>query len=298
MFLTPFAPVTPQTQSTFESQTSPINIAPSTDGRYDINQLKEDSLWLSQKAGISELAALRIVVLEWQARSATQLLNAPLGSGEFQQNHTRGEKNLQSSSSGQFPAGRAKSALDSRSEEQSARRLRLLELYLSERQYLSKTTEFIISSSLCRATNGNHKTSETTDQDIWMEDVGNLILEPWNLEGVQSRTGRSWYVEAVAALEVRVQNLEHGSPWTQDDGSVPEMDEAWSRTQILEMIHIMQVIVHLSDYSRTFMRSDAVLAWFRFVGRHGFFEQFETVCQRSWSEDGPSTDGFSSLMQT
>ena len=295
--MTPFTPFTPQTPSTFESQTSPINIAPSTDGRYDINQLKEDSLWLSRKAGISELAALRIVVLEWQARSTTKLLNAPLGSGEFQRNHTRGDKNSEPSSSGQSPTGRAKRALDSRSKEQGARRLRLLELYLSERQYLSKTTEFIISSSLCRATNGKHKASETTDKDIWMEDVGNSILESWNLEGVQSRTGRNWYVEAVAALELRVQDLERGSQWTQDDSRVPEMDEAWSKTQILEMIHIMQVIVHLSDSSRTFMRSDAVLAWFRFVGRYGFFEQFETVCQSSWSKDGSSTDEISSPTQ-
>ena len=295
MFLTPFTTFTPQTQSTFESQTSPINIAPNTDGRYDITQLKEDSLWLSRKTGISELAALRIVVLEWQARSTTQLLDAPSGSGEFQPNHTFGDKNEQSSPSAQSSAVRARGASDPRSEQQGARRLRLLELYLSERQYLSKTTEYVISSSLCQSTTGKNKASRTPGDDTWVEDVGSSILEAWNPEGVQSRTGRNWYVEAVAALELRIQDLERGSQWSQDDDNLSKLDEAWCKTQILEMIHIMQVIVLLSDSSRTFMRSDAVLAWFRFVGTYGFFDQFETVCERSWSEYGSSADEISSL---
>ena len=161
-FLTTFTLPTLDTPSNVESQTSPINVAPSTDGRYDINQLKGDSLWLHEKTGIDELAALRIVVLEWQARTTTQLLNAPLGSGELQRNHARGDKISQAPSFGPSSAAGDEDASDPASEQLGTRRLRLLQLYLSERQYLSKTVEFVVSRSLFQAAAAG-KTPRTSD---------------------------------------------------------------------------------------------------------------------------------------
>lgn len=71
---TPFGSPSPQTKSDFEKRTAAIHVLPSNDGQYDINQIKQDALWLSIKAGIDEVAALRITILEWQNRPAAHLL--------------------------------------------------------------------------------------------------------------------------------------------------------------------------------------------------------------------------------
>ncbi|KAK8214724.1 hypothetical protein M8818_002304 [Zalaria obscura] len=73
--LTAFPAPSPKSKTEFETKTAPIHVQPSSTGRYDINQVKQDAQWLSKEAGVEELAALRIVILEWQQRAAAQLLS-------------------------------------------------------------------------------------------------------------------------------------------------------------------------------------------------------------------------------
>ena len=279
-FLTPYQPPTTETKALFDTQTSAINIAPTTDGRYNITQLRDDSLWLSKETGIDEVAALRVVILEWQSRPINQLLNESSGEEQLPDN-VRTRFSLPPPSLGSRSVISVTS-LDQGLEEIRSRRLRLLNLYLSERRYLSKTAEYLVLGTLCRPTVGKGKgrekaTTEAPTGAVQLEDLGTSILVLWNLDGVRSTTGKNWYVEAIEALNVRVQNLERGSGWLQDEEPIPELEEAWSKSQILEMIHIMQIIALLADSSPKLMRADAAVAWFRFVGGYGFFEQFEMV---------------------
>ena len=84
----PYSAPTLQTKSTFDTKTSSVHVPPSGNPRYDIGQIKEDTLWLSKETKIDEVSALRIAVLEWQTRPAVQLLRgnlvdeiAPLANG-------------------------------------------------------------------------------------------------------------------------------------------------------------------------------------------------------------------------
>jgi nuclear pore complex protein Nup188 len=71
----PFPDPSQQEKSKFESKTAPISVTPTPNGHYSIDEIKEDSLWLSKDARISEYAALQLVVQEWQSRPTVQLLS-------------------------------------------------------------------------------------------------------------------------------------------------------------------------------------------------------------------------------
>ncbi|THX94768.1 hypothetical protein D6D08_01501 [Aureobasidium pullulans] len=72
--LSPFASPSSQSKTDFETRTAAINLVPTEGAQYDINQIKEDALWLSKETAIQETDALRIVLLEWQQRSASRML--------------------------------------------------------------------------------------------------------------------------------------------------------------------------------------------------------------------------------
>jgi hypothetical protein len=71
----PFPDPSSQEKSKFESKTAPISVAPSPNAPYNLDEIKEDSLWLSKEAQISEYAALQLVAQEWQSRPVIQLLS-------------------------------------------------------------------------------------------------------------------------------------------------------------------------------------------------------------------------------
>ena len=49
----PFADPSPQEKSKFESKTAPISVTPTPNGHYNLDEIKEDTLWLSKEAHIS-----------------------------------------------------------------------------------------------------------------------------------------------------------------------------------------------------------------------------------------------------
>jgi nuclear pore complex protein Nup188 len=65
---------TQTTKNAFDTKVAPINVSQSSNGDYNLEEIKKDALWLSKEVGVSELVALRIAVLEWQERSTDQLL--------------------------------------------------------------------------------------------------------------------------------------------------------------------------------------------------------------------------------
>ena len=114
----------------------------------------------------------------------------------------------------------------------------------------------------------------------WVEEVGNRVSKHWNLDGHVEGSNKNFVVSAVDALEARIKNLEDGSGWFKEEGSPENIEAAWGTNQILEMIHIMQTILTLLDSATKLTRTDALMAWFRFVHKCTFFQSFELVCTR------------------
>ena len=71
--LDPYPHRSPKTKGDFETKTAPINVSQSSNGDYNLEELKQDAIWLSEKLDVEESIALRIAVIEWQQRPADEL---------------------------------------------------------------------------------------------------------------------------------------------------------------------------------------------------------------------------------
>lgn len=275
---TPFAsfePPSPQTKSSFETRTSAINVSPSPHGRYDIKQIREDSLWLSKETNIDEVAALRIAVLEWQSRPALTLLQGGVSENTVSFRSTVGGINLQLLEGSQslnqsMNATQAVGNTDS-SENSKARRTMLLKIYLSERRYIIRVSQHVIFAALVAG--GKGKAPESSSP---LENLGNGILSIWNIQEQSQNSKKNFFVGSVEALRSRLHGLEKGSGWLEDDFQ-EDLELAWARNQLLEVLHILQIMLILLESMADLTRSDAFLTWFRFMGSVGFFETFEPV---------------------
>ncbi|MCJ1389864.1 hypothetical protein MMC18_002721 [Xylographa bjoerkii] len=255
--LSPFPAPTAETRANFDTQTSAIHITPKLSGRYDIKEIKEDSLWLSKEVGIEEIVALRITILEWQARPATWLLQG------------FAEKDAP----GMDTSGDAFNSVQTR-------RLRLLEVYISERRYLSICADFIIFRTLYP---GPYKKKGvdswgirlSTDGSSWLENAGVQITNKWKLNHVASTSGNYWVIDAIAALELRIQNIGKASGWLKDEDIAIEVELGWCQVQLTDIMHILYTILNLTVSDSKLTRSDVFRTWFKFMGDYGFFEQFE-----------------------
>ncbi|MCJ1398126.1 hypothetical protein MMC11_001323 [Xylographa trunciseda] len=280
--LSPFPVPTVETRANFDTQTSAIHITPKPNGRYDINEIKDDSLWLSKEVGIEEVAALRIAILEWQARPATWLLHGSADKEASAMEMLLGSKNAISSLRGSNFGAAASSARPSGDAFYSVqtRRLRLLEVYQSERQYLSICADLIIFRTLYP---GPYKRNDmdswginlSTDGSSWLENAGVQITNKWKLSHVASSSGKYWVIDAIAALELRVQNIGKASGWLQDGVTSIEVELGWCQIQLTDVVHILYMILNLTVSDPELTRSDVFRTWFKFVGDYSFFEQFE-----------------------
>ncbi|KAI9709828.1 MAG: hypothetical protein M1812_007620 [Candelaria pacifica] len=275
-----FQPPTPQTRTNFETRTAANHVTPSARGHYDIDQIKEDSLWLSKEVGIEEVSALRIVVLEWQTRPAARLLSGfseeetvcvedaaggnLLGLSQFR-------PSIQTPP-GQRPDPTSFDGLD-------CRRLRFWEIYLSERRYILKVSEFLVSAGLhieaaAQVDLGSEK-GKKREKSTWISRVGATILEQQKIDKGGHENPSTFLGECIENLQLQSGNLERGSGCFKDEGGRLDIEESWGQNQMAEMIHVMELIFLIVDSSATISSSTTTLSWLRFAGKYGFFDQFQ-----------------------
>ncbi len=273
-----YTPNTP-TKSTFETKTAAINVTPTTKKDYDINEIKEDALWLSKEAEIDDFSALRIVVLEYQTRSAAQL----------QSDFSDEERIFLQEVAGNFSAelsstlGRTKVS-GAVSDEQTAdfnskeiRRVRALRLYLSERRYLLKCAGLFLQAVL----DLQNDSAEEPEQDKGAESVANWIHhvgdELITSMGKAGRSMHNYLMDSIRSLREKFKRLDKGSCWFKPEGTQEDLEVDWLCNALVEAIYTMEIIIRVLDKQSHIPSSDAVLDWFRFASSYGFFDQFEHV---------------------
>jgi nuclear pore complex protein Nup188 len=244
-------------------------------GHYDLNQLKEDAKWLSSYAWIDEVAALRLVVLEWQTRPAAQLLSGFTEEESLSVKDAAGGTNLGASRF--LPASSILAATPGQdsitgfaSEEQ--RRFRLLKLHLLEKVHIIRVSDILLRVHVF----GKGKTAQ--DPEDWLVEAGATIFKNQRKEGKDTTTSSSFIEDAIVSIQRRFERLEKGSGWYEDQGGNPAIEEVWGISQLVEIIHILQLLLtHLDDTVSGILPSKTVLSWFRFAGRFGFFTDFVPV---------------------
>jgi nuclear pore complex protein Nup188 len=233
------------------------------------------------EAKVDEVAALRIIVLEWQTRPEKRLFHdertdePPTFSGS-----TRLKSSLLLSRM------RAPSKVDSDGlgdfGSQTARRFRILSTYLSERRYLYKTLAYIVSSSLFSQPTALRDASNLPAKRLHesrksVQRAGKRVLEAWNHNRDASASKKTWVMDMVFALGERMDALAGGSQIVVEDTLQDELEAAWSETNLTELVQLLHTSFSVAQASRDLLTSSSVASWFEFMDRHAFFGTFELV---------------------
>lgn len=275
-----YPPPSAQSKTAFETKTSAINVTPSSTAKYDIKEIKGDSLWLSKVAKLDEVTALRLVTEECQFRTSAQLL------GEFSEEELSSIRdaagNSQYSSSipiSLLAQGLDPEAISQQFARQDSRRQRILRTYFSERRYLLKSSERLFDAFFLHqtreqnaATKGKGKGKAAALEPSWQTHCGMAIASQHNLDNPQPLVLR-----CIQAVSTTLKKLEEGSGWSDPDGERGDIDIEWVRSQFTEATHAMELLWQFITNIMAIPTGRVILEWFRFQQSYGFFNTFESV---------------------
>lgn len=274
----------------FVKKTAAIQVTPTPNEKYDINILKEDVLWLSKNARINEVAALRVVVIEFQSRLRSQLLGAISTQDVANIQEAAGATNAHAASvlpGLNLSGARDAADIQAEFEKLESRRRRIFQTYLDERRFHSACVDSIFTLMLQKRL----PTSSTTDAS---KKIRTSFLQAYGISPKQAQsslTGKStskYHTLAWQHLNLLpdiVQLLQSDLGGAVDDKSVltDELQNDWVKTLLSEILHRMTVAFQLLDLSTdTFVSPPLVLLWFSLVAKLDFLERLEGVRTREF----------------
>lgn len=275
----PFPSPSTKSKSDFESKTSAIHSETTTQASYDLKEIKADALWLSQKASIDEVTALRIAVLEWQNRPAARLLTRFSEEETTSLQSAAGVDNLRVSLAGpnfteilRQKAGSEPNVSDLTSEE--GRRLRLRDLYISERSHVIKTSRKLLTLSLYNS----HQDEPTLPQDE--SNRRNSLRELGTSMYANKSGGEEWsrfLQECINAVRSRLSALEGDGGWLGAAESSEEVEDMWRTVTVEEIVHILQMLFLQLQASVEIPTADLLISWLRLMSDYGFLESLQVV---------------------
>lgn len=282
--LAPFVPPSPKSKSDFESKTAAIHVDTSPQAPYSLDEIKSDALWLSKCAGIDEVTALRITVLEWQGRPNARLLARFSEEEATSLQDATGVNNFRVSLAGpqvmdalQRTTARGSEDLSGFSSETS-RRLRLRHLYLSERNHILKTSRKLLSLSLrsvvpCDADRPPNPTDEEVRGQSSLQSLGEEIFKDRRSES----GSRQYLSDAVGAVKKRLRDFQTEGGWLNASESDVETENTWRTTLVDETVHIMQTMFLNLQSSDMIPSGNLVVSWLQLMAEYNFMESISVV---------------------
>jgi nuclear pore complex protein Nup188 len=267
-----FEPPSNQTKLDFETKTGAINVVPSPTDPYDLDTIKNDARWLSKNANINEIAALRIVVVEYQARAHSHL-TGPLSTQDVANiQEAAGVGDAQASAI--LALLNVATVVDAEStwadfESEAKRRQRLLSTYLSERRSFLGAVDALLAFLL-------HSRSSATSKELDPLRSA-VVLEAFGIDenAAKPDTARlnalaPTFIRTLDDCFSRTQML----PESLDSQMLTEQLEVnWLRTALTEAIHAMSLIFQILDLGASnFAAPEIVTKWFALMDACEFFE--------------------------
>ncbi|TAQ84635.1 hypothetical protein B7494_g7043 [Chlorociboria aeruginascens] len=266
-----FPKPSPQTKSAFDTKTSAINVPPSSNARYDIKEIKDDAIWLSQEAEIDEISALRVVVLEYQSRSASQLL------GSFSEEEILSLRDFagNTKSWGALPISFLSEGIDADTIQtnfatQEARRIRILYAYFSDRRYFLKCVETFFSKIAYEVPFQPADREPNVSEDAWLVAVAEKVAK--DIENSED----DWPTQCFNAVKSQFELIDNSGGWYKNEIQSEGIELEWENTQITEAIHLMEILFQTLDCMEDIPSAELVLQWFQIVYRYNFFNVFNT----------------------
>jgi nuclear pore complex protein Nup188 len=254
-----------QSKNAFDTKTSAINVTPSSSAKFDIKEVKEDALWLSQMAKIDEISALRITVEECQTRTSAQLL------GRISNEELAVILDAVGQNQSSVPVTLLSQAADAETirkdfDTQDSRRVRLLRTYLSERNFLIKCINYLLQDSLygdmVQSKNGKSKEKEVSFTPA--EEIGRAIKQQISESG-------GWLLDCIRAIATNAEKISYGSGWYRDDGRA-YIEIEWTNAQIAEATQLMEIMFQIIDLTENSASTTEVLEWLRLMDACKFFQ--------------------------
>jgi nuclear pore complex protein Nup188 len=249
----PFRQASSQTKSLFDSKTAQINVSQPPNNDYNLQQLKDDSLWLSKELGIDEVSALRCAAVEWQQRPADLLLG-----------HVHSRSNGQDLTQSYLGKSRAAQA---ESEEKTGpdfgdielRRQRLVKLCLEERSAAIACSALLISLA------AGSTSPKSGDAATWIDTQADRVYR-----AAASEAGKlSLCIKAVTTLATTLGGPEHQPNALRER---PELTATYYDAMISDLVNAMRVIL-----AQVFAADSAVgpadaRDWFKLMQTFEFFD--------------------------
>ena len=267
-----FAPPSDASKKDFETKTAPINVTSASNTRHDIESIKEDAEWLSRNANINSVAALRLVVIEFQSRPHRQLLG-PLSSQDAANlKEAAGLDNGQGSGLVSDTAGGTPldaEEISAQFEQDSSRKRRLFTTYLSERCYFMLAADYANTIRLYER----------------LPIYASMHENPAHLYNLKSSSSQvdeldflmSNYLQIVTDAMGRI---ERGINSVTDDALLltDELEMEWIKTSLTEVVHALSVILQAADkFGHNFAPSSIVNQWFALMEIYTFFAPIQAV---------------------
>lgn len=247
---------------------------------FDLKEIKADAQWLSEKAKIDEITALRIVVLEWQGRPATRLAKGFSSEEATSVQSATGADNLGISVAGPNLASVLKQTAGDNPEasfnSESDRRLRIRQTYLSERTHLLKTYRKLLALSLHHTPNQltNDASTESNNKHS-LRSLGGSIFKDKSTGTFMSK----FIEDCITGIRQRLNDFAQETGWLSEPESSPETDLSWRTSLIEEVLHILQLMFHQLHVSAEVPSADLLLSWLELMAQHNFLQSYEVVSE-------------------
>ncbi|KAI0512583.1 nucleoporin subcomplex protein binding to Pom34-domain-containing protein [Xylaria bambusicola] len=276
-----------QHHATFERKTAAIHVTPTPNEKYDINVIKEDALWLSKNARINEVAALRVVVVEYQSRPTSQLLGPISNQDVAGLRAAAGAGNAQSSNI--IPGLTLTATLDASDiqanfDKTESRRQRIFQTYLSERRFYAATNEYVFTLMLQEKLPTSSPTEASSSIRQSLLNAYGVSSKPTQkpTADIPTKTCHALISQYITLLPDCIQQAGASLDSVVKDKALLNEDnqELWVHTCLIEILHRMTILFQLLDQlSDSFVSESVAKQWFLMVNDLNFLNQLQGFSQ-------------------
>ncbi|OTB20828.1 hypothetical protein K445DRAFT_313314 [Daldinia sp. EC12] len=267
----------------FVKKTAAIQVTPAPNDKYDINTIKEDALWLSKNARINEIAALRVVVIEFQSRPRNQLLGPISNQDVASLREAAGASNAQTTNI--LPGFNIMSKLDAADiqanfEKPESRKRRIFQTYLDECRYYAATNDYIFTLMLQESMPSSPPSDASeTIRKSYLKAYGMSPKQPQKSPNdTPTKTFHALVNQYLNLLPESISRSQAPLDTVVDDKVLltDELNERWIQTWLTEALHRMVIVFQLLDLSSdVFVSAQLAQSWFSLVNTLGFLEQLD-----------------------
>ncbi|OTB08062.1 hypothetical protein M426DRAFT_219006 [Hypoxylon sp. CI-4A] len=269
--------------ATFVKKTAAIQVTPAPQDKYDINVIKEDTLWLSKNARINELAALRVVVIEFQSQAQSQLLGPISNQDVANLREAAGATNAQSTNI--LPGFNIASTLDAAEiqanfEKPENRRRRIFQTYLDECRYYAATNDYIFTLLLQESLPAAPQTDASrVIRKSYLEAYGMSPKQPQKASGdTPTKTFHALVTQYLNLLPDSISRSQAPIDTVVQDKDLltEDLNIRWIQTWLTEALHRMVVVYQLLDLSSdVFVSAEVAHQWYSLVSAFSFLDQLQ-----------------------